>query len=105
MNAFAFSDYIKLIPHSAAVAKLQYMIFEHTFPRKANNSHLLEPTCPFIVIEDDEEWRKAVKSIYPIDKLRSAHGMSEEAYLKFERVIDENQYKILFDQYKDMHYI
>ena len=57
------------------------MIFNHTFPRKADGSHLEEPICPFTVIEDDQEWTDAVKNNYPIEKLRSACGMTEKAYL------------------------
>jgi len=49
---------------------------------------MAKPICPFTPIEDDKEWMYAVKLNYPMDKLRAAHGMTEEAYLKFEKVID-----------------
>ena len=81
------------------------MIFGHTFPRFADNRQKIKPICAFTPIENDDEWRKAVRSLYPIDKLMKDHDMTEEAYLKFESVIDEKQYETLFNEHNTISYV
>ena len=89
-------DYNLLIPQSALVKSLQFIIFGHTYPTTLTNKHLERPVDPFKVITNDKEWKKLVLGLYPVLKLHAVHDMTLDEYFKFEVIFTEKDYADLF---------